>query len=407
MAITYPKYGVTEQKKAELDALAIQVQNAQYEVSQLQSVVNSLTLKSADFTAFLAAAEADKSTALTNFDLMDAVVANVQDLVSRANTVKIQTSEGNEKLKKTASNLSELVNELIFSVEMIDKLTQLVDKKKALNPLISNDLIQVLTTASADANTAIAATLTALQSVYTAMSTSQGVVELTELEWLQTHALYKLMTGELLPKLPTQKTTIAQKHVSRIESLLSSVTQAETALAAALTHSSDSQKAEQAAKLAVEKASADLTVALNPPAAKPATEGDSSEAEPATVPDVDAAKSQLISARKQLLQAQSQHKASQSDIQSAKKYLETVIALLEKSVAKLSNTAFDQQDYPLQVLLTQAYTQSVDKYSTALDANNRVTAELDEAKGNLEDVQVKLASLQSGLAAANAAALAA
>ncbi len=74
------KYGVTERKKAELDALTTMVTDAQFDVQQYQAIVNSLTEKSQNFQGFLSAAEANKQLALSNKNTVDSLVNAALDL---------------------------------------------------------------------------------------------------------------------------------------------------------------------------------------------------------------------------------------------------------------------------------------------------------------------------------------
>lgn len=164
-------YGIADQKKAELDLLTAQVNQAQYAVAQQQVIVNSLVAKSNQFNSFLAQADADQATALANFNLVKDAMSSVNALVAGAKFALRQTDAASDGVCKVSAGVAELINKLIFSVEIIDKLAQLINKQKSINPLVPDSLIAFLSKATTDANNAVALTLTALQSCYAAETT--------------------------------------------------------------------------------------------------------------------------------------------------------------------------------------------------------------------------------------------
>ncbi len=212
--INLPKYGVTERKKQELDNLTQQVLEAQGTVEQLEAIVSSLTTKSEKLQANLATAEENKTQALNNKDLSDEVVENLVSLKGESTTVFNDTVEAESKIKEVAKEINQVIEKLIFSAEVINKLGNLVIRKKAINPLISDELVTMVTTAGADANNAVSLTLLALQSVFTAQATTKESEAAAALELLQATKLYEFAvgsdTGESIKSdLPiTEKTSI-------------------------------------------------------------------------------------------------------------------------------------------------------------------------------------------------------
>lgn len=190
------KYGVTEKKKSELDALLIEVRNAQDEVAQYDAVLTSLTQKLDQFNNELVIAKANKEQGLANKNLMDDIVLGAQDLTSDSSIVltRMQTSEG--IIKDAASKMSTLIDELIYTAELINKLSDLIVRKKEVNPLISDELIKKVTQAGTDANNAVALTLTALQSIFTSQATNiegQNVLKLENKFALELNGLIKYL----------------------------------------------------------------------------------------------------------------------------------------------------------------------------------------------------------------------
>lgn len=188
--------GIADNKKADIDALTEQVNSAAYEVIQMQAVVTSLTAKSVQFSEFLAEADANKTTSLTNFNLAKDALSSVKNVLAGITSASKQTSTAANFVSRVSSQMAVLINKLIFSAEIIDKLTQLMNKQKSINSLIPDDLIKYLTKATTDANTAVASSLTALTACYATEATALEANSMTEVELTQVQALYdKMIVG--------------------------------------------------------------------------------------------------------------------------------------------------------------------------------------------------------------------
>jgi hypothetical protein len=191
------RYGITEKKKAELDSLTNKVLDAQYDVYQLQAVVASISDKSQKIDAILVITEADKTTALNNRNLVDQVVENALTLRDNSEIVSTKMAVTNKDTKNVADEVKILIDKLIYCADMINKLSVLVVRKKALNPLISDDLISKITDVGKDANNAVALTLVALQSIFVAQESSLESEAAITLEYLQSDSLYGILTGKV------------------------------------------------------------------------------------------------------------------------------------------------------------------------------------------------------------------
>ncbi|MBI3134476.1 MAG: hypothetical protein HYZ14_07335 [Bacteroidetes bacterium] len=187
--LTPAKYGINEKKKKELDLLTIQVQDAENNVTQLQAIVDSLTQKSATFQAFLSAADANRAQALSNKNLVDSVVQTANDLVENSQIAFTEMVLAKEKSEAVAENVNSVIGKLIYSAESINRLANLIVRKKAQNPLISDELVSTITTAGTDANNAVALTLVALKSAFAAQATSQESEAACTLEYTQSITL--------------------------------------------------------------------------------------------------------------------------------------------------------------------------------------------------------------------------
>jgi hypothetical protein len=192
----YNKYGVTEKKKADIDALTNEVLDNQGQVKQQQAIVTSLTEKSNKLQAQLSDAQNNKSVALTNNDLGEEVLNNARDLMVSSEKTYIQILNTEGQINNLSKNINDVINKLIYSVEVINKLAALITKKKASNPLISDELVSTIATAGTDANNAISLTMVALKSVFASQATiSEGESSLA-LEYLQSVRLIEFILAE-------------------------------------------------------------------------------------------------------------------------------------------------------------------------------------------------------------------
>ncbi|MEO9531956.1 MAG: hypothetical protein ABJG68_07485 [Crocinitomicaceae bacterium] len=190
------RYGVTEKKKAELDLLTEEVIDAQHDVQQFQAMVTSLSEKSAKFDGLLDAAKAKRDQSLTNWNLVKDIKTDIKDLIKGSEIALTEMSQTDVKVDNLTVDLTQMIKELIYSAEMIDKLSNLVIRKKTQNPLISEELISVLSEAGKDANNAVSLTLIALKSTYTAQSSNKETESSATLEFMQAVKLYETLTGE-------------------------------------------------------------------------------------------------------------------------------------------------------------------------------------------------------------------
>lgn len=189
------KYGVTERKKAELDQLSEEVLEAQYDVEQQQAVVTSLTEKATKYQGYLTSATNYKTSALNNKNMLDETVRDSFDLQTNSAIAFNKMVLANQKTKVMAIEIKNLIDKLIYSAEVIDKLSNLVIRQKSLNPLISDELVAVINEAGIDANNAVSLTLVALKSTFAAQGGTLESEAAAALEFTQSIQLYEIMTG--------------------------------------------------------------------------------------------------------------------------------------------------------------------------------------------------------------------
>lgn len=188
-------YGVTERKKAELDQLALEILDAQKLVEQFQAIVDSLSSKENNFLALLAQADTGRTNALNNKNLVDQVVQNYLDLQSSSGLAFNSMAIADNQTKKLALSVRDVMNKLIYSAEVINKLAALVMRKKAKNPLVSDELVTMMNTAGSDANNAVALMLVALQSTFTAQASNIQAESASVLEYYEAMKVYQFLSG--------------------------------------------------------------------------------------------------------------------------------------------------------------------------------------------------------------------
>lgn len=189
------KQGLTGKKKAGLGLLANRIADAQYDIMQLQASVAALTEKSSKFQNLLAVAEGNKAKTLSNKLLVDGLLSNTADLKNNSEIAFNEIVRANARTKELAAGVKQLVDKLIYSAELIDKLFNMVIRKEALNPLISDELVSLIGRSSKDANNVVALTLVALQSTFTAQSANIESEAAASVEYFQAIQLYEIITG--------------------------------------------------------------------------------------------------------------------------------------------------------------------------------------------------------------------
>lgn len=193
--ILSPKYGVTEKKKAELDSLTSEVLEAQNEVEQLTAIVNSLQDKVTYFNGYLSECHGNKEVTAANKDKLDSLLRSIVQLMNNSDIAFNEMVLADSKIKDLTSLVNMVMNKLIYSAEILEKLGNLIIRKKALNPLISDELVSLVTAAGTDANNAVSLTLIALESVFAAQATSLEAEAATALEYTESMKLYEVITG--------------------------------------------------------------------------------------------------------------------------------------------------------------------------------------------------------------------
>jgi hypothetical protein len=184
-----------ESKKVAADDFPILKPDSQGEVDQYQSTLTALTQKLNNFQGFLNKVDVNCKRSLGNKNLMDQFVQSTYDLQENSGITYHGIVKANLKTKGLSVKLKSLLDKLIYSAEIINKLSNLIIRKKALNPLISDELVSMVITAGTDANNAVALTLIALQSGFASEAANIASEAAAALAYTQSKNLYHSLTG--------------------------------------------------------------------------------------------------------------------------------------------------------------------------------------------------------------------
>jgi DNA-binding protein Fis len=193
--IIKPNNGITEQKKAELDALTLQVLAVQQDVEQSQAIVDSLTRKVADFQGFLDLAEKSRTQTYNNEILAGQLADSVSNLKDTSEMALSKMNIANDRIGQLSMAMKQVIDKLIYCASLVNKLANDLIRQKALNPLVSDELVSMAATAGKDANTAVALTLVALKSAFAAQISNQESAATMELEDQQAKDLYDMIVA--------------------------------------------------------------------------------------------------------------------------------------------------------------------------------------------------------------------
>lgn len=403
------KNGIAEQKNAEIDALTSQVNKAQFRVNQLTTVVTSLTAKQANFAALLTDADSKKDAALANLNQAKTLVANVETLQRYSILVSQQTDKSLRNVRETSNHMAELIEQLIFSADVVEKLSGFVNRQKAANNVIPDALVAVLNQATSDANNAVALTLTALQSSYASAASVDQAGSVSALEARQAQQWLTLLTGTSADV----QESLAQK---RVNAVIKSVEKVLKALGKAQRENQNlmSQQNEKTQKYEAQLGQLNRPVTLE--ASASAVSADNASGDSVTSNDAESVSAQsrneelserVLSLQQEAIQARQAMDTARQEYRDSSETLNNLTRQADFYIAQLNIVIRNQQDNALYTLIQRGYQRAVERYQSALAASNMANTQLESAKSELARATASLNSLNAGLGAAKAAAFAA
>lgn len=403
------KNGIAEQKNAEIDALTSQVNKAQFRVNQLTTVVTSLTAKQANFAALLTDADSKKDAALANLNQAKTLVANVETLQRYSILVSQQTDKSLRNVRETSNHMAELIEQLIFSADVVEKLSGFVNRQKAANNVIPDALVAVLNQATSDANNAVALTLTALQSSYASAASVDQAGSVSALEARQAQQWLTLLTGTSVDV----QESLAQK---RVNAVIKSVEKVLKALGKAQRENQNlmSQQNEKTQKYEAQLGQLNRPVTLE--ASASVVSADNASGDSVTSNDTESVSAQsrneelserVLSLQQEAIQARLAMDTARQEYRDSSETLNNLTRQADFYIAQLNIVIRSQQDNALYTLIQRGYQRAVERYQSALAASNMANTQLESAKSDLARATASLNSLNAGLGAAKAAAFAA
>lgn len=366
--------GIAERKNREIETLENQVAAAQYQVNELTAVVSSLNAKQNNFAQLLTDAESKKSIALGHFNQIRQIAVQIAELRQYSEVVSQQVTS-NAAVTDTAKNVAALINRLIFSVDVIEKLTDFVNRQKAVNNAIPSELISILGKAVTDSNKAVALSLIALESCYATVSSACESRTISDLEIKQAVEVEALLMG-------------GTSENEQSQFLFKRASKALTDVESTLTDMQKAQKWAQKSISALKNAEDQHQHLLK-------TLKTMETAEDKTPEKISEVQVEIVEARKKVNQAKSENDKAQSALAS-------ISLQSERNIARLNTITQSQQDTALFTLIQSGYNQAASCYQKTLEASNMAGKQLDHAKSELSKATTTLNSLKAGLDAAKA-----
>ena len=224
---------VTANKTAVIANLELQVKSQTTIVAQAEAKYNSYQSKLAEFNSLLSEAEADLSTAQANHNQYMTVEGNTLGTNQAAET----SSEVSQTTYALSKKLLEEWNQVGYlalkSATQIAEVTDYIQKRKAANPLISNDLVNDAVTANKNAATTVKLVINALNDAMDAMTSASEASRSTDLTMLYSEMGVNLTTGNTatgtdvstaLKTLIANALTAAQDNVTAYQNAVNTVT---------------------------------------------------------------------------------------------------------------------------------------------------------------------------------------
>lgn len=172
---------IAQMKLAEINTLTDAVNRLQREVASRQSIIESLTARVQHFQERLTQADTARATALANLNQAQSAQSAANGLAAACAESHNQVSQVDDAMDKVADAEVDLIRQLTFVVNLLEKAGSLANKQKATNSLIPATLIDQLVKATGDCANVVALALVAQDSCLTAsagLSTTRGCLDL-------------------------------------------------------------------------------------------------------------------------------------------------------------------------------------------------------------------------------------
>lgn len=124
------------------------------------------------------------------------LIETVNDLNNNENSIGLEVVAANTKINQLTKMVDELLKKLLFTIALVNKLSTAIIRKKALNPLISDDLLKSMSIITENSSLAADASLLALQHTFNSLLASNELVAITKQAQLHLSDYYRLLADD-------------------------------------------------------------------------------------------------------------------------------------------------------------------------------------------------------------------
>lgn len=178
---TFPMVDVTMAQTNKIEYLKRMVNDAETVLAKAQSKYDSFVSKANMFAGLYTEAKADKQTAESYWKQFEQVKSDLKALKltsDETNRIAVDAFYG---VKKLILEWENVVSNALLSAEAIMIAADYIQKRKASNPLISNELVSDATNAVKKAETTVKAVVKAFTSALSTLSSASSANNSTEL----------------------------------------------------------------------------------------------------------------------------------------------------------------------------------------------------------------------------------
>lgn len=204
-------FDVTAKKTNKIEYLQRQVNDATTVVAKAEATYNSFVEKAATFSNLYNEAEADLQTAEGYWKLFLQVKADLKALNETADEANLVAVDAFHGVKNLIDCWEQVTTDTIKAAEAITLTADYIQKRKAANPLISDDLVNDAIAAANAAQKTVSAVVKAFKDALAALSSSTQANNSTELTDVYINlaitALLEQKLDEIDPAIQTTLTT--------------------------------------------------------------------------------------------------------------------------------------------------------------------------------------------------------
>ncbi len=193
-----PKLADTKKSKAsdKLNSFIKEVQNTKEEIDLLEATVSDLSKKAVWMQHKQIRTRTYGNSILEYRNNLLQIIETVNDLMTNESILRLEVIAANKKINQLTKVVDELLKKLLFTMELVNKLSSTIIRKKALNPLISDDLLRSVSIIAENSSLAVDVSLLALQYTFNTLSASNELVAITKQTQLHLSTYYRLLADD-------------------------------------------------------------------------------------------------------------------------------------------------------------------------------------------------------------------